>query len=96
MRLKPSKEKRTFINSVKDIYSISHSVCPVSVSVDINGCVVLENFRRIISYDKNMIAMETDIKTVYIYGENIRVTACNRYSASVCGDIQKIEIFPRR
>ena len=95
MKLKPYKEKKTLFSTVKDIYSVNHKTSEVSVTIDVNGCTVLENFRRIIDYHSNMIAAETRDKTVYIYGNNITIATCNRYSATVYGEIEKIELFSK-
>lgn len=95
MKLKPCKEKKAVSAVLKDIYSVSQQVSPTSVTIDVDGCVTLENFKRLINYNKDMIAMETRDKTVYIYGEKLVVTACNRYSAVVRGCINSIELFPK-
>ena len=95
MKLKPYKEKQPFIKSVKDIYSVSYDVCSTSISIDINGCTVIENFRKLLNYTNSMIALETNEKIVYIYGEELKILTCNRYTASVCGEITKIEIFQK-
>lgn len=95
MKLKPSRDKQPFFKSVKDIYSVSCDACPTSISIDVNGCAVLENFRKILNYNNNSVAVETSEKIVYIYGEDIKIVNCNRYTASVCGEITKIEIFQK-
>ena len=95
MKLRPNKEKMPLSKVIKDVYSIAQETCPVSVTIDVSGCVTLENFRRIIEYNSGMIVMETLDKTVYIYGEDITVTSCSRYSAQVCGKIYKIEMFSK-
>jgi len=95
MKLKPCKEKKPVSKIIKDIYSVSQDASPTSISIDINGCTTLENFNKIIDYNGRMIALETYNKTVYIYGDNITITACNKYNATVSGEIMKIEIFTK-
>ncbi|MBQ9845366.1 MAG: hypothetical protein IJO54_04725 [Oscillospiraceae bacterium] len=95
MKLKPYREKQPLSKAIKDIYSLAQDAAGVSVTIDVNGCVVIEDFRRIIEYNGDMIAVENRDKRVYLYGHNITVTSCSRYSATVCGEIEKIEIFSK-
>lgn len=95
MKLKPCKDKSTLPKIIKDTYSFSQQVASTSIAIDVNGCVVLENFKRLVDYTNEMIALETKDKTVYLYGENIVLTSCNRYTAAVSGRIFKIEIFSK-
>ena len=95
MKLKPCKDKSTLPQIIKDTYSVSQQVSATSITIDVNGCIVLENFKKLIDYSSKMIALETNDKTVYIYGENIVLASCNRYNAVVCGEIFKVEIFSK-
>ena len=95
MKLKPCKDKSTLSKIIKDTYSFSQQVASTSITIDVNGCVVLENFKRLVDYTNEMIALETKDKTVYIYGENLVLTSCNRYTAAVNGKIFKIEFFSK-
>ena len=93
MKLKPEKTKQPITQLIKETFSVAEQVRPASISVDINGGIFLENFRKLLNYQKDIISIETDSKRVYIYGENLTMSDCNKYSATVFGDINKIEIF---
>ena len=95
MRLKPNKEKQSMNVFLKDIYSVGQQSSSTSINIDIDGCINLENFKKLLNYEKNEISLETRDKTVYIYGTDLSITTCNKYTATVCGDIVKIEMFPK-
>ncbi len=95
MKLKPYKEKQPVSKLIKDIYSFSQEASPTSINIDVDGCITLENFKKLLDYNDTMIALETRDKTVYIYGEELTVITCNKYNATVCGEILKIEIFSK-
>ena len=94
MKLKPIKDKQPPRKAVKDIFSIAQQISAPSVSIDINGGICLENFEKLLNYTDNAISLVTKDKIVYIYGSNLTILNCNRYTASVRGNIDKIEIFP--
>ena len=93
MKLKPEKEKVTFGRVLKEIFSKTDKSSATSLAVDIDGGITMENFRRIIDYTGEKIAIETKYKTVYIYGEKLVITYCDKHFATACGNIEKIEIF---
>ena len=96
MKLKPEKEKITIINVLQDIFSKRDTSSAASVTVDVDGGITMENFRKIIDYTNHKAVIETKHKTVYIYGEDIVITHCDKHFATAQGDIRKIEIFSKR
>ena len=95
MKLKPYKEKMSVKKYIQDTYSINSKSNSASINIDIEGCINLENFKKLLNYEKNEIALETKDKSVYIYGTDLSITTCNRYTATVYGDINKIEMFSK-
>ncbi|MEG0019294.1 MAG: YabP/YqfC family sporulation protein [Oscillospiraceae bacterium] len=95
MKLKVNKEKDNVLNGIKTIYSKAYEGAQCIISIDINGFVMIENFKKIKDYTINKIIIETKQKNVYIYGEQLKVITCNRQTATVNGTIQKIEIFDK-
>ena len=93
MKLKPNKENEGIKTIFKDIYSGENDAIKTSVSIDINGCITLDSFKKLIDYRNNMIIMETKLKRVYIYGEDLIILACNKHNAVCSGKISKIELF---
>lgn len=92
MKLRPYREKRSVVNALKDIYSNADAT-PTAISVDINGTVNIENFKRIVDYSKEKIVLETKNKKVYLYGENLTLLSCSKHNAVCAGNIVKIELF---
>ena len=93
MKLKPVKNKQPASKAVKDIFSIAQQLSSPSVSIDINGGICLENFEKLLNYTSDAISLMTKDKIVYIYGSELTILNCNRYTAFVKGNIDKIEIF---
>ena len=95
MKLKPYKEKQSVKNFIRNTYSINTKSNSASINIDIEGCINLENFKKLLNYEKNEISLETKDKRVYIYGADLSITTCNRYTATIYGDIEKIELFSK-
>ena len=93
MKLKPNREKKTVIDVFKDIYSNENEAAQTAISIDINGCINIDSFKRLIDYRQDSIVIETRQKRVYIYGEDLTILSCNRHSAVCNGKIRKIELF---
>ena len=93
MKLKPNKEKYNLTDVLKDIYSSENDAVQTSVSIDVNGCINLDSFKKIIDYKNDTIILETKQKKVYIYGEDLTILACNKHNAVCNGKIRKIELF---
>lgn len=95
MKLKVKKEKQSLISSLKDIYSAENNAVKTSVSIDINGCINLDSFKKLIDYCNNKIVIETQNKIVYIYGMELCILECSKHNAVCNGKIQKIELFDK-
>jgi len=95
VRLKPIKEKLPLINVFKDMFSKTDTSSATSLTIDMDGGITLENFRKIIDYTNEKAVIETKNKIVYIYGANLVITHCDRHFATACGIIEKIEIFAK-
>ena len=93
MKLKPNKEKVSIKSLFKDIYSSENDAVKTSVSIDINGCINIDSFKKLIDYRNDVIILETNQKKVYIYGENLIILTCNKHNAVCNGKIRKIELF---
>ena len=93
MKLKPNKERINVVDALKDIYSLENDAVQTSVSIDINGCVTLDSFRKLIDYRNDIIILETSKNRVYIHGENLVILACSKHNAVCSGKITKIELF---
>lgn len=95
MKLKPTKETVSFLNVFKEMFSKNDKSSDTSLSIDIEGGITLENFKRLLSYTSQKATIETKQKIVYIYGENIVITCCDKHFAMAKGDITKIELFSK-
>ena len=95
MKLKPLKERIKLTDVMSDIISKTDKSVNTSITVDVNGGITLENFRRIVDYTKNKAVIETKRKMVYIYGENLEITFCDKNYATAHGKITKIELFSK-
>lgn len=80
---------------IRDVFSKTDKSADTSISIDINGGITLENFKRIVDYTKDKAVIETKRKMVYIYGENIEITFCDKNYATAHGNITKIELFSK-
>ena len=95
MKLKPLREKIPIKDVLKDMFSKVDKSAATSITVDVAGGITMENFKRIIDYTREKAVIETGIKIVYIYGENLEITFCDRHYATARGNIRKIEIFSK-
>lgn len=96
MKLKINKEKDNILQGIKTIYSSpTGNISQCIISIDIDGFVTLENFKKIKDYTESKIIIETAQKNVYIYGQNLKVNSCSKRTATASGKIQKIEIFDK-
>lgn len=95
MKLKPYKDKIKFNQVFKMIFSRTDYSSDTSICIDIDGGITLENFKKLIDYQKDRISIETKDKIVYIFGQNLLVENCSKHFATICGIINKIEIFSK-
>ena len=95
MRLKLLKEKIYLTDVIRDIFSKTDKSVNTSITVDVNGGITLENFKKIVDYTKDRAVIETKRKMVYIYGENLEITFCDKNYATAHGKITKIELFSK-
>ena len=95
MKLKPYKEKIPVINTVKDICSKIDASSATDITIDVDGGITLENFKRIVDYQSDRLVIETKQKKVYIYGEELTIASCDKHFATAIGNIKKIEIFSK-
>ena len=95
MKLKPQREKIAFTEMLKILKSTGDNTSSTAITLDVDGGVCFENFKRILECRSDKIVIETKKKTVYIYGQNLILDRCNIHSATACGEIEKIEIFAK-
>ena len=95
MKLKPVKEKIHLVDVFREMFSREDKSSATSITVDVDGGITMENFKRIIDYTNRKAVIETGVKKVYIYGENLQITFCDKHYATARGDIRKIEIFSK-
>ena len=95
MKLKPAREKISLKDVFWDMFSKTDISAATSITVDVGGGITMENFKRIIDYTKEKAVIETCRKMVYVYGENLEITYCDKHYAAARGDIRKIEIFSK-
>ena len=93
MKLKVKKEKHSAILALKSIFFNMDTTTQCLVSVDVDGGIILENFKKIRDYNNTGIVLETKEKIVYIYGEDIKITFTGKRTAVAAGQITKIEMF---
>ncbi|MBE6887398.1 MAG: hypothetical protein E7484_03140 [Ruminococcaceae bacterium] len=93
MKLKANREKQTVIGALKDIYSTENEAVQTAISIDVNGCINIDSFKKLIDYRQNSIVIETRQKRVYIYGEDLIILSCSKHNAVCNGKITKIELF---
>ena len=93
MKLKANKEKQTVMSSLRDIYSMENDAVQTAIAIDVNGCVTLESFKKLVDYRNDKIIIETKQKRVYIYGEELVILSCSKHNAVCCGKISRIELF---
>ena len=92
--MRKPKYSKTTINDI--LYSMSKNagnISPCIISIDITGSVIIENFKKLREYTKDKIIVQSKEKIVYIFGSKLKITSCNKFSAMIKGEINKIEIF---
>ena len=95
MKLKPNKAKNSISSAFKDIYSMENDATQTSIAIDVNGCVSIESFKKLVDYRNDKIIIETKQKIVYIYGEELTILGCSKHNAVCSGKIVRIELFDK-
>ena len=95
MKLKPSKDKTAMKDVFREMFSKRDTSSATSLTIDIDGGITLENFKKLIDYTSSKTIIETKHKLVYIYGNNLVITYCDKHYATACGDIERVEIFSK-
>lgn len=79
-------------NMIGGITDDGPSTSDTLVTIDFSGGVVIDSFSKIIDYNRNSICVLARGNNIYIYGDNLRITACSKNNISLKGDISKIEL----
>ena len=91
MKIKESAQN--MLNAVKSITDNSIVRQNTFLALDISGNMSVENFKELLCYDEDKIALKAGEKQIYIYGEDLKVLSYNKYDINLNGKINKIEIF---
>lgn len=95
MKLKSAKEKDGILSTFKDIYSNCSPIGETALSIDTDGCVTVDSFKKLVDYRKGVVILETKTRFMYIYGQNLVIVSCGKNSAVCKGDISKVELFAK-
>ncbi len=68
-------------------------IIPTLITMDVAGGVVIDGASRFLNYDNRKISVNSKGKTIYIYGEDLKITAYSKENISIRGTIEKIEFF---
>ena len=93
MKPKPFRKKEGIAAAFRDIYSNANQYGETEISIDTNGFVAIDNFKKLIDYRKGVVVAATVRKRIYIYGENLVIVSCGKNSAVCKGDISRVEMY---
>ena len=91
--MKVKKNRESVIRAFRSITDKDINVLPTMITVDISGNVIIDGTNKFLNYDSRQISVNTQGRTVYISGEELRIVACSRENIHISGKIQKIELF---
>lgn len=91
--MKVKKHRESFFDGIKSIADRKASAVSTFISMDINGSVIIEGFKKLIDYTDRGVTVNANGKLVYLHGESLKITACNKYNIFVSGKITSIELF---
>lgn len=91
--MKIKKNSESILQVMKSVTDIENIANPTFLSLDLNGGLVVESFSKLLDYDNDKISISAAGKTIYIYGENMKITTFSKSVLHVQGSIIKIELF---
>jgi len=62
------------------------------ITIDLNGCIIIDRFEKIIDYNRQCIAVQAARKSVTVSGENLVITNCDKSIIRIKGKITGIEL----
>lgn len=89
--MNPNNKKDGIMQVFRSVTDASLSAVPTFLSIDINGNLIIESFRKLIEYNSKSIILNTGTKQVYIYGEKLCIKSFSRTQLQIDGKITKIE-----
>ena len=62
-----------------------------SFSIDTNGNISIENFKKLLQCTDAYISLLADRKQINIYGSKILILGCDKHTCYISGEIERIE-----
>ncbi len=87
------KSKVSFIKDIVDIFIKKDEILPSFISLNINGDLIIDGFKKLNEYNDNNISVLAFSNIIYVSGNNLKIVTFNKLSIQIKGEISSIEIF---
>lgn len=77
---------------IQGITDDGHRVSDTLITIDLNGCLIIDCFEKIIDYNQQCIAVQAARKYVTVSGEKLVITNCDKSIIRIKGNITRIEL----
>lgn len=91
--MKIKKQRESIAQAFKTIADKDINVVPTMLTLDVSGNLTIDGNGKFLNYDSGMISVNTQGKTIYIYGEELKITSYSKAGIYISGNIHSIEIF---
>ncbi len=91
--MKIKKQKESIFRVVKSITDKEPNIVPTMVTLDVEGGMVIDGINSFLNYNSEMIAVNCGGKTIYIYGNDLKITSFSKSLIGIKGKIEKIELY---
>ena len=91
--MKIIKSKDNFIRALKSVTDREFNIVDTFITIDLDGNMIIEGTNSYINYSGEKISLNSQDKTIYIYGEKLKVLSCSKSGLHITGDIKRIELF---
>lgn len=79
---------KTVINNLTEK---SAEINKTLISIDTNGNISIENFKKLLQCTDTYISLLADRKQINIYGSKILILGCDKHTCYMSGNIERIE-----
>ena len=90
----------SFKNKIGELWQALHTVADTKtnaahtfLALSVDGRLSVESFKKLLDYQEDRIVLSAGGKTLYIYGDNLKVLSYNKYDINITGKVTKFEIF---
>ena len=94
--MKIKKTGESFLDGIRSIADLKTNAAHTFIALSVDGNLSVENFKKLLDYREDKIVLSAGNKTLYIYGERLKVLSYNKYDINITGEIKKLEIFEVR